>query len=98
MTMPGKPRSPRPICSTDETPQQIAEAVFLKIRKLPHAPASVYVRMGDVYVLSQAYKITQVWDVTYPDSFVGSLTRMERPEQIARKIARALDELETAVG
>ena len=90
--MSGKPRNPEPICTIGDEPEKIADAVFLKIRKLPHAPANVYVRMGEVYVLSQVYKITQAWDAAYPDSFAGSFTRMERPHQIVRKLERVLDE------
>lgn len=93
--MSGKPRNPSPVCTVGDEPEKIADAVFLKIRQLPHAPANVYVRMGEVYVLSQVYKITQAWDVMYPESFAGSFTRMERPHQIVRKLERVLDESES---
>lgn len=88
--MSGKPRNPEPVCAVGDG--DIAHTVFLKLRRLPHAPASVYVRMGEVYVLSQAYKITQAWDAMYPDSFAGSFTRMERVHQIERKLAPILED------
>lgn len=92
--MAGKPRNPEPVGSIGDASCGLADAVFLRIRQLPHAPVSVYVRMGEVYVLSQAYKITAAWDAAYPESFAGSFTRMERPHQIARKLARVIEEPE----
>lgn len=89
------PREPHGVCDAHKPVEEIAESVFLKIRKLPHVPVNVYVRMGEVYVLSQAYRVTPLWDAMYPESFAGSFTRMERPHQIVRKLERVLDETES---
>lgn len=84
--MAGRPRNPDPVASIDMPPQAIAEAIHLSIRRMPHSPVNVYIRHGSVYVLSQRYRICELWDMTYPDDFAGSYTRAVSAERIAGDI------------
>jgi len=87
--MSGKPASPIPVCSIDDI-DEAADILFRRVRALPHSPVSLYLRHGDVYALSQRYRIEQVWAALYAEDYIGQITRMERPEQIARKLSRAV--------
>lgn len=87
--MAGKPMTPEPVCSLDDI-EHAAKALFRRVRALPHSPVSLYLRQGEVYALSQRYRIEQLWSVAYPEDYIGQITRMERPEQIAAKLLRAV--------
>lgn len=81
--------TPDPVCSIDDV-EHAAKTIFRRVRALPHSPVSLYLRQGHVYALSQRYRIEQVWAALYAEDYIGQITRMERPEQIAAKLMRAV--------
>jgi hypothetical protein len=84
------PEKAKPIATLAQPLDEVADAIYLHIRRVVHYPVHVYVKDGNVYALCSVYRISSVWDFTYPQTFVGCFTRMHRPYQIARLLAQRL--------
>lgn len=83
----GIPNVPKPVADISEPLESIALAIFAKIRHLRSGYVGVFHLDGAFYVFHEESNGWRLWFRTHRNTFVCSLTRMERPEQIAAKIA-----------
>jgi len=87
----GSPNIPIPVADVSRPLESIADAIFAKIRHLRIGYVGVFHLNGAFYVFHEESNGFRVWFQTHRNTFVCSLSRMERPSQIAAKISKAYE-------